>query len=228
VRSIAVSQGRILLAAALAASTSRSAHAAAPAWEIVFPSRNEPAWPWLKEHGFEEEKGSAAAWRLGEGGLTLLQKDDSTTVGTAKGFPIDPGKAPVLSFKIRVDELPAAGDLSKAKTEDAAFRLFVIFDEGGGLLSPPRTLGYAWASSGATGALVPSERFDTVRFIPVAAGQQGLGAWQTFTRNVVDDYKKAFGGDRVPSIKAIGIKSDANDTHGACRVVVEHVRLSPG
>ncbi|MCA9542626.1 MAG: DUF3047 domain-containing protein, partial [Myxococcales bacterium] len=105
-------------------------------------------------------------------------------------------------------------------------RVFVIFDHGGGLLSPPDTLGYAFASTLPVGRTATSDRFDNVKFIAVAGPNGYDGGWIEVERDLVADYKAAFG-KAPPRIKAIGIKSDGNNTDAKAAAVIDSIEILP-
>lgn len=199
---------------------------AAPGWSVTFDGRATPALKWMEANGWEEQRGDADRWRIADGALHTLQDDDSTTIGTRRGFPIDPDAAPRLKLRFKVTAWPKKGDLRRKDTEDAALRVFVIFDRGGGLISPPDTLGYAFASTNPVGRIVTSQRFDNVKFIPVAGPAGYDGGWIEVERDLVADYKAAFG-KAPPRIRAIGIKSDTNNTGAKAAAVVDSIRILP-
>ncbi len=210
-----------LLAGALTAPAS-----AAPAWSVTFDGRSQPALKWMKANGWKEQRGDADRWRIADGALHTAQNEDSTTVGTERGFPLDPNAAPRIRIRFKVTAWPEKGDLRRKGTEDAALRVFVIFDRGGGLLSPPDTLGYAFASKNPAGVFITADRFDNVKYIPVASAKGYDGGWIEVERDVVADYKKAFG-KAPPRIKAIGIKSDANNTDGKAAAIIDRIEFLP-
>lgn len=201
--------------------------AAAPGWSVTFDGPPTPAERWMKANGWEEQRGSAARWRIADGALHTAQDEDSTTIGTERGFPLDPQATPRIRIRFKVTAWPAKGDLRRKGTEDAALRIFVLFDRGGGLLSPPDTLGYAFASSNPVGKTLTSERFDNVKFIPVATARGYDGGWIEVERDLVADYKAAFGRASVPKIKAIGIKSDGNNTDAKAAAVIDRIEILP-
>jgi len=129
-------------------------------------------------------------------------------------------------MRFRVTSWPQKGDLRRKSTEDAALRVFVLFDHGGGLLSPPDTLGYAFTSSQPLGKTITSQRFDNVKFIPVATAQGYAGGWVEVERDLAADYKAAFG-RKAPRVKAIGIKSDANNTDGRAAAIIDSIEILP-
>ena len=210
-----------LIAAAFAAPA-----IAAPGWSVTFDGASGPALKWMKANGWKEQRGDADRWRLADGALHTSQDEDSTTIGTERGFPIDANAAPRLRMRFKVSAWPKKGDLRRKGTEDAALRVFVIFDRGGGLLSPPDTLGYAFASTNRVGSVVTSARFDNVKFIPVAGPNGYDGGWIEVERDVVADYRKAFG-KAPPRIKAIGIKSDGNNTDAKAAATIDRIEFLP-
>jgi hypothetical protein len=186
-------------------------------------SGDQPAKAWMKSAGWEEKRGSADAWQVKGGVLLTKQDGDSTMIGTAKGFPLDPDKHPRLRFEFKVDDFPAKGDVHRKNTEDSALRVFVVFDKGGGLLSPPDTLGYTVGSTERVGEIIASERYDQVKYLVVADAAGSKGEWVTIERDVAADYRKAFSSKSVPKVAALAIKSDANDTGGKVRAQVRSV-----
>ncbi len=200
---------------------------AEPGWILTLPHAPQGARTWIEAAGWEEQRGSAAAWRVAEGALYTHQSGDSTTIGTKKGFPIETARFPILKLRVMATILPKGAHLKAKSTEDAALRVFVLFDKGGGFLSPPCTLGYAIGSTEPVGSVITSERFEQVKYIVVASGPSAVGKWLDLKRDLLADYRKAFGAGRVPAIKAVGIKSDGNNTNSPAAAVVSHISLQP-
>lgn len=214
-----------LLAAALSIGVAAPA-SAAPGWSVTFDGPDSPALKWMKANGWQEQRGDADRWRIADGALHTRQREDSTTIGTERGFPVDPKAAPRIRIRFKVTAWPKKGDLRRKSTEDAALRVFVIFDRGGGLLSPPDTLGYAFASTNPVGKTITSQRFDNVKYIPVAGPAGYDGGWIEVERDLVADYTAAFG-KAPPRIKAIGIKSDGNNTDAEAGAVIDRIEILP-
>lgn len=195
------------------------------AWAISFPATPMSALEWMKANKFEEQKGSAAQWRIEDSSLVMIQDKDSTTIATKHGFPLKVESNLTAEFEIKVEQIPEKADLQKKEKEDAAFRFLILFDKGGGVFTPPDTLGYAWASQGKVGDIITADRFKNVKYLVIAAGTTELNQWKTFKRNVAADYKKAFGATEVPKIGAIALKSDGNDTKGKAKARVKILKI---
>lgn len=196
---------------------------AAPTWELKLPATDTKISTWLDSVGWEEQRGDADRWLVTGGVLRTVQRKDSTTIGSKRGFPLRPNQSLELSF--RVLEKPAGANLARKNKEDSALRVFVLFDKGGGIFSPPRTLGYAVGEAEPLETVLTSQRFDDVKFIIVASGPADPTKWIDLKRDVAADYRKAFG-EAPPAIKAIAIKSDGNNLDANASAEIRWLRLS--
>jgi hypothetical protein len=199
--------------------------------EIVrFPDKTISAVEWLRTSDWEEQKGSAEPFFVEAGILRMRSDATSTTIGSKLQPEIDTEEFPMIEFSFRVEETPPGADVTVKRKDDAAFRLFVLFDKGGILsLTPPHTIGYVWDSTLKPGATGRAATFGQVRYIAIGSGSDGLGIWRTVRRNIRDDYRLLFKKDRVPPIKAVGLKCDSNHTKTRSASSVRYIRfLGPG
>jgi hypothetical protein len=195
--------------------------------EIVrFPQGRIPFLEWKDQHGWRELRGSAESFFIEDGVLTMQSEDSSTTIGTQFKPKVDPGNYPGLEFTLKVDEVPPGANVTRRDRDDAAFRLFVVFDKGGFLsITPPHTIGYVWDSSLETGESGRAATFGQVRYIVIGDGGEGLGEWHVIRRNVADDYRRLFGPGPVPAIEGIGLKCDSNHTGGRASSSIGTIRF---
>jgi hypothetical protein len=196
--------------------------ASATLWSFKPPAKDGPASSFFKAHGWEQQQGSWDNWQFQNGALHTYQDGDSTLVGLP--VSIDPGKAPVLKYSFEVKIHPKDADLGKKTKEDSALRIFVIFDRGGGLFTPPDTLAYAFGNPAMKGRMIASERFDNVKYLVVAGGPGQLGKKISIERDLAKDYRQAFG-RAAPFIKAIGIKSDGNNLKRKAQAIVYGIEV---
>ncbi len=192
---------------------------------LSLPSEEIPIKQWLKENGWEEQRGSAKRYLIRDNTLFMMNNDASTVIGTKFKPKVDPDRYTVIEFKAKVDEIPPGADVTSKMMDDAAFRLFVIFNRGGGFFSPPETIGYVWDSTLETGTTGRSARFKQVRYIVIGSGSDGLGEWKTFERNILEDYKSLFNTDDVPDIGAIALKCDSNHSGGRSASSIQWIQL---
>jgi DUF3047 family protein len=129
----------------------------------------------------------------------------------------------ILSWRWRVWELPRNADERKLQTLDSAASIYAVF--GSRLF--PRILKYVWSSSVPAGTSLKHPGSDRVAIVVVASGERRLGQWQTVRRDIVEDYRAAFGTE-PGNLIAIGIKTDSDSTAGSARADYDDLRLGNG
>lgn len=165
----------------------------------------------------------------------LVAKDSSVVVraqsdGGASGLVtrrrIDPSEYPVVTWRWRVNRVLDDGNARTKDGDDYPARLYVTFDHDLGLGGrikktalralgydeiPSRALNYVWASRVEAGAVFSNAYTDWVMMMPVQSGPERCGEWVTHRRNIVEDYRQAFGED-PPAITGIAIMTDTDNT----------------
>ena len=192
---------------------------------LALPQEGAPVDKWLEENGWEVQRGDTELFRIEEGTLLMKNIDASTVIGKKFDPAIDPDLQPVIRFNMRVEEIPAGADVTTKSMDDAAFRLFILFDKGGGFLSPPETIGYVWDSTMDIGEKGRSGRFDQIRYIVIGSGTEELREWKCIERNIVDDYIMLFGSDRTPDISAVALKCDSNHSGAVAASRIQWIRF---
>jgi hypothetical protein len=190
-----------------------------------FPEEAAPIKEWLRENGWEVQRGNVDTFVVKEKTLFMQNTDASTAIGVKFDKKIDPRKYPEIEFRARVDDIPPGSNVTVRNIDDAAFRLFVLFDKGGWVLSPPQTIGYVWDTTKKVGSTGRSATFDNVRYIVIGAGREGLGEWREYRRNILEDYKLLFDSSDVPKIQAIGLKCDSNHSNGHAASAIQWIHL---
>ena len=191
------------------------------------PTEDASVEQWLKENGWKVQRGNIELYRIENGALLMKNIDATTVIGKEFNRTIDPNGLPLIEFKVRIDEIPIGTDVTTRNMDDAAFRLFILFDRGGGLLSPPETIGYVWDSTMESGDKGRSGKFDQIRYIAIGSGTQGLGEWNCYERNIMDDYQMLFGSNEIPHITAIALKCDSNHSGTVAASAIRWIRLKP-
>ena len=134
-----------------------------------------------------------------------------------------------LSWEWRTDALIPGADNRDKSREDAPLRVLVSFDGDQGTLSreerarfrrarnvsgrdlPYALLMYIWTDFVPVGSVIPSAHTGQVKMLAVASGRDGIGSWQSVTRNLADDYRRAFGMDPGP-VTGIAVMTDTDNT----------------
>ena len=124
--------------------------------------------------------------------------------------------------------VPGADNRDKSR-EDAPLRVLFAFDGNKAALPsdeqtrfnrakklsgrelPYAVLMYIWSDLVAVDTVIPSAHTSQIKMIAVTSGASGLGAWQTVRRDLVADYRRAFGADPGPLL-GVAAMTDADNT----------------
>jgi hypothetical protein len=137
---------------------------------------------------------------------------------------------PLLQWDWRVDRLQSDADLRRKETEDFGAAIILIF--GTDDVSPwgASALAYVWTNDRlATGSIVSSPHHpDNMRSIVVESGKAKLGQWSREERDVVADYRAAYGRQPPAEVSAIALFTDNDQTgqpvesyYGAVRALMQ-------
>ena len=149
--------------------------------------------------------------------------------GLIHPLDLDPREAPILQWRWKVPQLIAGADNARRSTEDAPVRVVISFDGDidslpieermffdriravTGHRMPYATLMYIWENQAERGRVIQNPHTARIQMIVAESGAARTGIWKLETRNVYEDYKRAFG--KPPGrIKAIAIMTDTDNT----------------
>lgn len=147
--------------------------------------------------------------------------------GLSRKIRIDPQRHPVLEWRWRVPadpeskfEISAAasplarlslafhGDTEKLDFDDRTKLRLAMMLTANGL--PYASLLYVWMLDVPVGTVMRSPYTDRVRMIVVESGLQRAGQWVEVRRNVVEDYRRAYG-EEPGDVVAVGVMTDPGD-----------------
>jgi hypothetical protein len=140
-----------------------------------------------------------------------------------------PGSLGDVSFSWWVQDLVAGGSVADAAREDAPAR--VMFAFGGdharlpmrtralfelaealtGEKPPYATLMYVWDAEAPVGSVIVNPRSDRIRKIVVDSGPGELRHWRQHRRNLVADFRLAFG-EEPGALTSIAVMTDSDNT----------------
>jgi len=122
-----------------------------------------------------------------------------------RGVNIDPGELPYLTWRWKVTELPRGADFRRATADDQAAQVLVAFADH-------RILSYIWDSSAPKGTMDNASSIPLVRVVAIVceSGAGNANRWIPETRNVADDYQRAYG---RPAPRVKGIRIQINSQH---------------
>lgn len=200
--------------------------------------------PW--EPYFVRRGNAPTAYRAVEmDGATVLEADaQEGGSGLYRKIRLDPRRHPVLEWRWRVpgaslEALQAAsgatpmarlsvgfhGDVEKLDFDDRTkLRLAMLLTANG---LPYASLLYVWMLDVPTETVLRSPHTDRVRMIVVESGTRRLGEWVRVRRNVLEDYRRAFG-EEASDIVAVGVMTDPGDDHSRRRAFYGDITFQTG
>jgi hypothetical protein len=164
--------------------------------------------------------------------------------GLSRKIRIDPRRHPVLEWRWRVPAQPGAaleaasgqsplarlslafhGDPNKLDFDDRAkLRLATVLTANG---LPYASLLYVWMLDQPVETVIQSPYTARVRMIVVQSGAQRVGEWVTVRRNVLEDYRRAFG-EEAEDIVAVGVMTDPGDDYSRRRTFYGDITFRSG
>ncbi len=121
---------------------------------------------------------------------------------------------PWLEWTWRVDKLQKTADIRIKAGEDMAAAIYLFFGRPSWFRPEVPTLAYVWTNDKLSkGSVVLSPYHPgTVREIVIESGTENLGQWVRIRRNIVEDYRSAFGKEPPGPIEMIALWSDNDQT----------------
>ncbi|MBP6264051.1 MAG: DUF3047 domain-containing protein [Nitrospira sp.] len=161
--------------------------------------------------------------------VAVKATSQAASSGLTKEVLIDPKDYPIIQWQWKVSNVLNGGDVAKKEGDDYPARIYVTFQYDSrkvglfgkakyeaakliyGQYPPLGAINYIWESRAPVGTVVPNPFTDQVQMIVVESGSTKLNTWITETRNVYEDYKRAFGQD-PPMISGVAIMTDTDNT----------------
>lgn len=149
----------------------------------------------------------------------------SASSGLMQHVNIDSVTQPWLSWRWKIGEQTDTSDVMVHETEDSPARIILGFDGDKDSLPfvdqimfetarvitghdfPYATLMYVWESKAPIGTVLASGRSDRIKKMVVANGPDGIGQWRDFSRNIAEDFEKAFG-EKPGHLIGVGVLTD--------------------
>ena len=180
-----------------------------------------------------------------EGGKTVLRADAQNAMsGLSHPVNIDVRQYPLLRWRWKVQAPVSGADMKSKEGDDYAARIYVMFDYPADKLSfgtrlklrlaegiygqkiPTAALNYVWDNSHPAGTMQPNVYTDRARMIVVNSGTAKAGQWVTHTRDLVADFRDAFGED-PPDIVAVALATDTDNTGEAATAWYGDIEFLP-
>jgi hypothetical protein len=175
-------------------------------------------------------------------GTVLEAFADRSATGLYRKIRVSPYRHPYLEWEWRVDRLIPGADKRNPRREDAPARLVVSFHGDAQKLDfeqrtklrlakalageplPYAMLIYVWANDTAAETLVPNPHIDRIQMIVVERGEEKLGQWVRYRRDVLKDFRRAFNED-PDDIVAVGVLTDSDNTQQTAHALYGDISL---
>lgn len=162
--------------------------------------------------------------------------------GLMQHVSIDPLAQPWLSWQWRIGSVIATADNYQRDAEDSPARIILGFDGDKDTLPfadqilfetakvitghdfPYATLMYVWENKAPVGSVIASTRSGRIKMMIAGSGSEGIGQWHEFTRNIAEDYEKAFG-EKPGKLIGVGVLTDTDNTGETVEAWYGDIRL---
>lgn len=141
--------------------------------------------------------------------LCIKASSNSSASGLYYKIDYDSKEYPLLMWRWKVDHVLSKGDARYKDGDDYSARVYVIFPSWA--FWRTKALNYVWANKFPQGEAVPNAFTKNAMMIAVESGPERTGQWMEEKRNVLEDYRRYFGG-HPPKVGAIAIMTDTDNT----------------
>ncbi len=173
--------------------------------------------------------------------LRAVSKASSSML--VRKIQVDPERFPWICWRWKVTD-PIRGENVRVKEgDDYAARVYITFEVDPAKLSPLeklkrgvasalfgedlpyRAINYIWSLHEPEDTMVPNPYTESAMMIVATNGTGRLGSWISVRRNIVDDYRRAFG-EKPPGITGFAVMTDSDDTGDAATAYYGDIFLS--
>lgn len=177
-----------------------------------------------------------------DGGSVLQARSDGSASALICRQQFDVYEYPLLSWTWKVENIYKKGDATSKQGDDYPLRIYVLFafdpEQAGtgqrlkyrlakilyGEYPPDSTLNYIWANTKHRPEVLINPYTDRARMFPLRFGKDMLGQWLTEQRNILDDYRRAFGQD-PPAMASLAVMNDSDNTRESSVSYLDRIQV---
>lgn len=164
-----------------------------------------------------------------DGSPVIRASSEEAISSVTSRISADPNIFQYLEWEWKIDSVLESGDLTEKDGDDFPARIYVTFEYPASELPlgqrikyrlyktftsfeiPLRSLNYVWASKAEVGTVTSNPYTDWVKYVVVESGNEKAGEWVSLKRNILEDYREAFG-EEPRAITGITIMTDSDNT----------------
>lgn len=149
-----------------------------------------------------------------DGNHYLKVESDRSSSAQGVHLTFSPRQCPHVSWRWRISNTIAAGDLTRKEGDDAAAKLYVVF-RGPSFWNPldKRILVYLWDHRAPVGAIYPNAWFPAKeRMVIVESGTAKVGQWVVEQIHLASDFARAFPGEEPGEVEGVAFLADTDNT----------------
>lgn len=157
-------------------------------------------------------------------------------------IPFNAYEHPRLRWRWKVENVYEKGNARTKAGDDYPLRIYVLFEYDPekadlyeafryglakaiyGEYPPHSALNYIWASRENEGGTLTNPYASNAKMIVLQKGRKNLGRWIVEERNILEDYRRAFGTD-PPARATLGIMNDSDNTGEASVAYVGFIEV---
>lgn len=149
----------------------------------------------------------------------LFAKSDRASSGLYYQISFSPKKYPYISWSWKIGRFPSKaenankGKKSWIERDDYAVRVYVIFPAF--IFTNTKCIEYVWSEDMPKGEVLTSPFYGNIKLLVLESGSEKVGEWVLEERNIMDDYRLAFGNSPQAAVGAIALMTDADNTQSS-------------
>ena len=165
-----------------------------------------------------------------EGGRPVVHaRAEASASGLFKKADFALAERPIANWSCKVSRLVDLADNAKPRKEDSPARIVFAFEGDKSKLPnkdqavlklakglsgqelPYATLMYIWSNTAPVGTVIANPHTNRIQMVVASSGVASVGSWQELTRNVAEDFRRAFN-EEPGKLLAYGLMSDTDNT----------------
>ncbi len=164
-----------------------------------------------------------------DGRTAIEARSEKSASGLLRPLKIDPHDYPVIRWTWKIPRPLDGSRVSSKAGDDYAARIYVTFafdpkragfwkrlahkaaSSSAGRQLPGSALIYVWSANDPPGLIVPNPYSSEIKMVVVRSGKAMAGKWVQERRNIVEDYRRAYGTE-PGEISAVAIMTDTDNT----------------